>query len=80
MNTTFTDAIGESRKELVRLIKGVDQGRPVWYYVRVEKAKFALYEARVKRKEQINLQDYGEILHSGWGDNPPENIQELYKD
>lgn len=70
----FTNKIATSRQELIRLARGNDNGEATWYYVKITGAKFPIYQQRMKMGEQVNLGDYGQVLYSGWGDNPPEEI------
>jgi tetratricopeptide (TPR) repeat protein len=56
------------------LIRGKDNGKPAWHYVLVENEE--KYEG-LKRKESganIDVSEFGEIIKSGWGENPPHYI------
>jgi hypothetical protein len=70
----FADKLEVSRKELIWLVTGTDMGKPCWYYVQVEKSKLELFKGMAKTP-QIPLLDYGKILYSGWGSQPPEHIK-----
>lgn len=62
------------RNRRIYLIRGSDgTGRQAWYYLRVCKKSPLLFE-RDARKGQINLSDYGEILQSGYGKDPPASV------
>lgn len=74
----FTDKIQTSRGELVYLVRGEDSGRKVWHYVFVDKAKQALFKQMIK-SESIDVAQYGKVLYSGWGENPPPEIAEAIK-
>lgn len=64
---------GRLRSRGIYLVRGKDStGRSAWYYLRVCKKSPLLFE-RDARKGQIQLADYGEILCSGYGENPPES-------
>jgi hypothetical protein len=76
---SFVAKLQSSRSELVWLVKAGDQGRPCWYYVQVEKAKLELFKARLKGGP-FPLTEYGVILYSGWGKEPPEDIQKAIKE
>ncbi|XP_013397079.1 ankyrin-1-like [Lingula anatina] len=58
---------------LVYLVRGKDRGRPAWHYVLV---KMKLYEAFLGKPlgGSINVGDYGKVLHSAWGNDPPDDI------
>jgi len=70
----FTDKLATSRQSLIRLARGNEDGIATWYYVKIDNNKFSLYEQRMKRGEEIDVYDYGQVLYSGWGENPPEEI------
>ena len=67
----FTQQI--NRHNLIYLIKGSFGGRQAWHYLRVHQHKHALFLAHPKTGI-TELTDYGQVLHSGWGDTPPEAI------
>jgi hypothetical protein len=61
------------RSENVYLVKGCDStGRAAWYYVLVSPLKMRLFEHQSK-SGSMNLNDFGVILRSGYGENPPED-------
>jgi hypothetical protein len=68
------------RSENVYLVKGKDStGRQAWYYVHVHSLKKRQFEA-LTGMAQMNLNDYGNILLSGYGDEPPQDIVKLARD
>ena len=75
---SFAAKLQSSRSDLVWLVTGFDGGLPAWYYVQVEKTKLHLFKAR--NKDSANLTDYGTILYSGWGTEPPEDIRQKIKE
>lgn len=76
----FTDIVSSSRADNIYLVRGHDiTSRAAWYYVMVEKTKKRIFEIEAKRG-QINLTDYGNILYSGYGENPPEDMKQKMKD
>ena len=69
-------AIRASQSELVYLARGKEKhsGNQAWYYVQVgSRAKLPVFLQKIKTG--INLSDYGTILYSGWGDEPPEDVR-----
>lgn len=75
MSRSFTDIVKSSRTSDIFLIRGKDTtGRRAWYYLLVEKTKKRLFESDVKRP-QMQLTDYGTIVYSGYGENPPDDIK-----
>ena len=54
----------------VYLVRGKDKDKPAWYYVLVDKEKEDDFKAKVATGT-IDVADYGKIICSGWGENPP---------
>lgn len=72
--TSFVDQIASSRGSDIYLVRGKDTtDRQAWYYVLVERTKKRAFEAR-EGTPNLKLTDFGTILHSGYGQNPPEDI------
>jgi hypothetical protein len=67
-----------SKSDLIYLVKGVDEGRNAWYYVLVERLKVSLFLKALK-DPIIHLENYGEVIHSAYGDNPPQEITDKLK-
>ncbi|MBV8938840.1 MAG: hypothetical protein JO089_03250 [Alphaproteobacteria bacterium] len=77
---SFTDVVQSSRADNIYLVRGNDStSRHAWYYVMVDKMKKRLFEIDAK-KGQINLTDYGKILYSAYGQDPPDDIKKKMKD
>lgn len=64
-----------SRSDLVYLVRGKDKGRKAWYYVLVDPMKLSLFLKKIETGS-LNLEEYGEILISGWGTDPPETVKQ----
>lgn len=75
---SFTARLQSSRNELLWLVTGKDKGKQCWYYVLVDKPKLALFK-KDSQSDFIQVNDYGEILYSGWGDEPPQDIKDKIK-
>ena len=72
---SFAEMLKTSRKELLYIVRGTDKGKPAWYCLLVDKMKHPLFAAYMKTKPDIiHLDEYGKVLYSGWGDNPPQDI------
>ena len=63
-----------TRKENVFLVKSNIGTRKAWYYLDVILLRLPLFQRRIGN-ESLRLTEYGQILFSGWGENPPENIR-----
>ena len=61
----------ENYTERIHLVRGKDKGRAAWHYVLVKKHLLGLFLKRVKGG-RVNVADFGDILRSGWGKDPPE--------
>lgn len=71
--SSFTEKMRVSGGDIL-LVRGSNKGRPLWHYVRVSKQKEPLLRHAVK-SGPFDVADYGDILCSGWGKEPPENIR-----
>lgn len=78
-NLIYVDPIKKSKSDLVYLVKGVDDGRNAWYYLLVERVKLQLF-LRALNDDIIHLENYGVILYSAYGDEPPANITDSLKE
>ena len=63
---------------LVYLVRGKDKDKPAWYYVLVEEDKLNMFKNELS-SEIIHLLQYGVILKSGWGEDPPEEVESALK-
>ena len=64
------------------LVRGNDKGRPAWHYlllvddeetIRIFKEKT---QGELKGKLNIDLTDFGQVLKSGFGEEPPKSVQD----
>jgi hypothetical protein len=65
--------------DLIYLVKGIDAGRNAWYYVLVERLKLQLF-LKALNDDIIHLENYGKILFSAYGDEPPVEITNKLKE
>ncbi len=66
----FAKMVSASDRTDTYLVRGEEHGKKAWYYVKVERGRLPSFKKAMKAGE-YNLTDYGEILSSGWGENPP---------
>ena len=59
----------------VILVRGKDKGKPAWYVVDVKKTLTGLFHKRVK-SGSLDVADFGTVLASGWGTDPPDSKRE----
>lgn len=76
---SFTEKLKESQSDLVYLVTGEHEGRPLWHYVQVEKIKKPFFLKAVE-SPFIELSEFGEVLYSGWGKEPPQSIKDDIKE
>ena len=53
------------------LVRGKDKGRAAWHYVLAKKHLLGLFLTRTNGGS-VNVADFGAVLRSGWGKDPPE--------
>ncbi|XP_019849065.1 PREDICTED: uncharacterized protein LOC109580417 isoform X2 [Amphimedon queenslandica] len=70
---TWNDYLS-NKYHLVYKVCGKDKGYAAWHYVLVDEEKFVDFKAQVATGS-IDLSKYGKILESGWGKDPPEDIE-----
>lgn len=75
-NKNFTD---KTNGRIVYFVK--DSSQPAWFYMLVPKEKLPVLEYRLSLTEgETELTDYGEIVASGWGEEPPEDVVERIRE
>ena len=67
------DHIYRRSHKLVYLVRGVDQGRKAWHYVLIHRHKKEKFLAAIK-SGTIDIAEYGMVIASGWGENPPQDL------
>lgn len=68
------------RSENVYLVVGTDTtGRKAWYYLHVHATKKRQFDLQSSHGS-INLNDFGSILLSAYGDRPPEDVVKRARD
>ena len=65
------------KNKLLYLVRGEDEGRPAWYYLLVkDRTRLMMLQSRHQRGEtHIALEEYGNIVASGWGNHPPDHVR-----
>lgn len=75
----FVDKVQNSLGDLVYLVRGKDGGKPAWHYVLIDRVKLPLFKQQLKTGS-LDVSEYGKILYSGWGQDPPEEIVNKIKE
>ncbi len=65
--------------DLIYLVKGLDAGRNAWYYVLVDRLKLQLF-LKALNDDIIHLENYGKILFSAYGEEPPAEVTDALKE
>lgn len=67
------------KKDIIVLVESTDNGEDAWWYVkcrnRIEAEKLKAI-CKLGILDNIPLDEYGEIIESGWGKHPPDEIKE----
>ena len=59
------------------LVRGEDSGIACWHYVLVEDNEHTIHKFKEHVVSgKVDLADYGQVLESGWGDDPPIRVKE----
>ncbi len=78
---SFVDQIIAKKGHLVHKLKAKDStGRWAYYFVLVEAPKEQSFLAALKSDETIDLEDYGKVLASCYGEEPNQQIKDFLKE
>ncbi|XP_070566698.1 serine/threonine-protein phosphatase 6 regulatory ankyrin repeat subunit B-like [Ptychodera flava] len=64
-----------STTDYMYLVRGTDRGKRAWHYVQVERAKYPLF-IKNTNGGSLDVADYGYVIKSGWGEEPPDSVRE----
>lgn len=80
MSGVFTQSLKSRQGDSVYLVHGgVDETkRPAWYFVCVDSPKVQAFLRAIK-SGIANLEEYGRVLESGYGEAPPETVVEMMR-
>lgn len=78
--TSFAQTLTVQNANQIFLVRGLDaSGYNAWYYVLVNRTQREAFLGK-NGTPQLKLSDYGAILYSGFGDEPPEHIRQRMQD
>jgi hypothetical protein len=79
---SFVDKVISKKAHLIHKIKAIDStGRWAYYFLLVEPMKEkAFMDAMNSDADEINLEDYGQIVASNYGEEPSEEVRTMLKD
>ena len=76
----FTATAQAQRSDHIFLVRGLDTtGQNAWYYVMADTGKRDAFRSK-SGVALLKLTDFGTILYSGFGTNPPETIRRRMED
>ena len=71
-----------NENQRVFLVRGNDRGRPAWHYVLLvdDEETIKIFKQKTQAEaagtHTIDINDYGQVLKSGWGKDPPNKIKD----
>jgi hypothetical protein len=68
---SFAAKVLGSKSNLLWLIQGDHKSLRAWWFLLVNPAKLEIFKKSLEKKD-IQLTDYGEIISSGYGQNPTD--------
>jgi len=78
---SFVDQLVAKKGHLVHKLKAKDStGRWAYYFVLVESAREQNFLNALKSEETIDLEDFGKVIASCYGEEPNEQIKKMLKD
>jgi len=78
---SFVDQIVAKKGHLIHKLKAKDStGRWAYYFVLVEPPKEQSFLAALKSEETIDLEDFGKVVASNYGEEPNDEIKTMLKE
>lgn len=76
---TWEDLTYKRTRDRIKLytVRGKDRGKQVWHFVLVYPHKEDEFHRKVK-SGTIDVANYGHVIRSGWGQDPPSDVTELH--
>ena len=79
--SSFVDKIIAKKGHLIHKLKAKDStGRWAYYFVLVEPPREQAFLAALESNESIDLEDYGKVVASNYGEEPSEDVKKMLKD
>jgi hypothetical protein len=78
---SFVDKIIAKKGHLIHKLKAKDStGRWAYYFVLVEQPKEQSFLAALESNQSIDLEDYGKVIASNYGEEPSEDVKKMLKE
>jgi hypothetical protein len=79
--SSFVDKIIAKKGHLIHKLKAKDStGRWAYYFVLVEPAKEQAFLAALESNQSIDLEEYGKVVASNYGEEPSEEVRTMLKE
>ena len=77
--TSFTSRLVNQEGGLIRFITTREKDIACWCYLKIDPHKFPDYK-KALRQEVMNIREFGQVLRTGWGKYPPQEVIDFMKD
>ncbi len=74
---SFSEKIISASGGKVRLITGIENSQPVWFYLLLSPETYPEYERQIKKGSMDDIRKYGKVLFQGIGEEPPAIIRQV---
>jgi hypothetical protein len=79
--SSFVDKIIAKKGHLIHKLKAKDStGRWAYYFVLVEPAKEQAFMNALEANESIDLEEFGKVVASNYGEEPSEEVRKMLKE
>ena len=79
--SSFVDKLIAKKGHLIHKLKAKDStGRWAYYFVLVEPPKEQSFLDALDSNASIDLEDYGKVIASNYGEEPSEDVKRMLKD
>ncbi len=77
---SFVEKIKKER-DIVYYIRSTPEDKiPSWFFLKLNPLKRESFDRVMSGTTTFDLADYGEILHSGYGDQAPQELKQTMRD
>ncbi len=78
---SFVDKLISKKGHLIHKLKAKDStGQWAYYFVLVEQSKEQSFMSALEANESIDLEDYGRVIASNYGEEPSDDIKKMLKE
>lgn len=78
---SFADKIIAKKGHLIHKLKAKDStGRWAYYFVLIEPSREKAFMSALEATETIDLEDYGKVIASNYGEEPSAEVKKMLKE